>query len=66
VAGGEPAATIWFVNDAVDGVPTQHAAKIRRQRLWNAIMGELRIPDQIDVDEDHQASAGHGPAALAT
>jgi len=49
----DPFLVMRFVNDPVDELPTgEQAAKIRRQRLWNAVMRELRFPDRVDVAEN--------------
>ena len=49
----DPFLVMQFANDPVDDLPTgEQAAKIRRQRLWNAVMRELRFPDRVDVAED--------------
>jgi hypothetical protein len=49
----DPFLVMRYVNDPVDELPTgEQAAKIRRQRLWNAVMRELRFPDCVDIAED--------------
>lgn len=52
----DPPLAMRFVNDQVDEVPDQRAARVRRQKLWNSIMSELRFPDRIDVDEGDEPS----------
>jgi len=52
-ARSDPFLVMQFANDPVAELPTgEQAAKIRRQRLWNAVMTELRFPDRVDVAED--------------
>jgi hypothetical protein len=48
----DPPLALQFVNDPVDAVPTEQAAKERRRKLWNGVMNELRFPDRVDVEED--------------
>jgi hypothetical protein len=49
---GYPPLAMKFVNDPVDEPLTREASKVRRQMLWNAIMGELRFSDRVDLDQD--------------
>ena len=48
----DPPLASRLINDPVDELPTgEQAARIRRKRLWNAVMNELRLPDRVDFDE---------------
>jgi hypothetical protein len=48
----DPPLVMRFVNDPIDVLPTsEEAARIRRQRLWNTVMDELRFPDRVEVGE---------------